>query len=170
VLLGVHRRSRGSVGTPTTVPVIPVTAALRATVGSVGRRSAGSDDRRESHQSFFFVKLYDVSGTHAEVAAVERWWGRPAVLGRRPRGGLVGLGVAWRLTPHRTVTGPADQDADADEVERTAVFRGERGIDPGERMEVVGRLFVIGHGPRVVNGVPVPGWAEVRAEVRAEQE
>src|SRR5262245_64866756 len=44
-----------------------------------------------------------------------------------------------------------------DEVERTAVFR-------SERMEVVGRLFVIGHEPRIVNGIPVPGWVEVRVE------
>src|SRR5262249_35553622 len=73
---------QGECRNPTTVPLVLVTATLRASVGNVGRRSAGaddrlaggSDDRRESHRSFLFVKLDGVAAPHAEVAAVERWW------------------------------------------------------------------------------------------------
>src|SRR5262249_5844023 len=55
-------------------------------------------------------------------------------------------------------------DNDDGDVERAVVLRGERVIDPGEQMSVAGRLFVIDHAPRIVNGVPVPGWVEVRVE------
>ncbi|HJZ55597.1 MAG TPA: hypothetical protein VKE74_11585, partial [Gemmataceae bacterium] len=44
------------------------------------------------------------------------------------------------------------------------VLRGERIIDPGERVTVVGQLRVIDHPARIVNGVPVAGWVEVRVE------
>src|SRR5262249_26784567 len=63
-----------------------------------------------------------------------------------------------------TVTGPADQDADADEIEGTVVRRGERVIAPGGGVSVGGGLFVIDHGGRIVNGVLVRGWVELRVE------
>ncbi|HJZ59909.1 MAG TPA: hypothetical protein VKE74_33515 [Gemmataceae bacterium] len=63
-----------------------------------------------------------------------------------------------------TVTGPADQENVGEDVSRGVVLRGEQIIDPGGRVEVVGLLRVIDQAPRIVNGVPVPGWVDVRVE------
>jgi hypothetical protein len=58
----------------------------------------------------------------------------------------------------RTVAGAGP----AAELERTAVLTGERVVDVGEKVSVVGTLFVINHAPALVGGVFVPGWTEVR--------
>ncbi|HJZ56311.1 MAG TPA: hypothetical protein VKE74_15200 [Gemmataceae bacterium] len=63
-----------------------------------------------------------------------------------------------------TVTGPTDQENDGEDVSRGVILRGEQIIDLGARVEVVGQLRVIDHPARIVNGVPVPGWVEVRVE------
>ena len=52
-----------------------------------------------------------------------------------------------------------------DGAERTAVLREKRlDIDEGQRVEVVGRVWVIDHGPAVMGGVFVPPWVELRVE------
>ncbi|HJZ54386.1 MAG TPA: hypothetical protein VKE74_05485 [Gemmataceae bacterium] len=63
-----------------------------------------------------------------------------------------------------TATGPGEQPGDGDDVSRGVVLRGETIIDPGERVTVVGQLRVIDHPARIVNGMLVPGWVDVRVE------
>src|SRR5262245_43047822 len=66
--------------------------------GEDDRWAGGSIDRAESHQSFLFIELYHVAGTHDEVAAVERWWAIRLYSIAVIVGGLVGVSIALALT------------------------------------------------------------------------
>src|SRR5262249_16672220 len=63
-----------------------------------------------------------------------------------------------------TAIGPGDQEHEGGEVSRGVVLKGDRVTDPGGRGTGVGQLLVIDHALRIVNGIPVPGWVEVRVE------